>query len=181
MIHTHITHTHRDHCSAVLPQGPVITEAETDERVAPLSSSILLSSPPNSSPDAQRSPLPTCLSELFQSLINGKFKKKKQPILHQWEPVPTGVGWMAPVGLKSLTLTFLGPKESLRALQGHVSLMNSDQGVTNEELAQLHMCWQKTRPPSSTRRYEVQDQVQRFFGTGIQGIGLCVSDSVLKG
>ena len=70
--HTHIrTHKHRGHCSAVLPRGPVITEAETDERVAPLFF-------PRSSFHLERSPLPPCLPELLHSLINRRFRPEKK-------------------------------------------------------------------------------------------------------
>lgn len=62
--------THRGHCLVVLPREPVITEAETDVRVASLSSSPLLSSPPYS----QRSPLPP---RLLYSLINRGFPHEK--------------------------------------------------------------------------------------------------------
>lgn len=69
MIHTHshtCARTHRGHCLVVLPRGPVITEAETDERVAPLflphSSFHLL--------PVVSCPLPPCIPELLQSLIN---------------------------------------------------------------------------------------------------------------
>lgn len=155
MVHTHTyAHTHRGHCSAVLPRGPVITEAETDERVAPLFF-------PRSSFHLKRSPLPPCLPELLHSLINRRFPPEKKKYIsgrrsrlqqHKWAHLQQV--WLQGES-KGLTLTLLGPP--LDFPDSMPAWMSSDNGSSKLSCCGCMYCI-----------CCVQVQAQRFFRKRVQ-------------